>query len=405
MFPFDHAAATELVRASDEIAAAVSSQGVLRSAAAEHALQEFRGAYVGARKAEEERQRREAYAAWETRAAEREQRRRLDPAAALAAGVDEVVDRPPSDRPVVPPPIRAAFAPQSVARTSPVGSAGGGTTSADPEHLDVFVSQTRQADEALRSRLHDLMAAWGAFGNRCSWAPVESFSVLQGFRELLSICAADATWVEQISLAFAAAGGGALSTPVLDTVSTLARPLGGRRLLDSLAALSSAREGRDRVVEFVRNSAERLEIEGWWPRNGAAGPDVCGLGDGLTGASYSYDWWAPAGTEVEGDARKVADSWESLGMTGRVTDSTPRPPVYGAGGPVLRATFVTGAVEEMDMIGAEMPCVPGDVEALLFEDEAQRADGVVLPGDEGIVLQPRENQMMPTPDEGPDSAR
>jgi hypothetical protein len=323
VFPFDHAAATELVRASDEIAAAVSSQGVLRSAASEHALQEFRGAYVAvfrqvclcaaddrnrlsgelyrladtvrlvARKAEEGRQRREEYAAWETRAAEREQRRRLDPAAALAAGVDEVVDRPPSDRPVVPPPIRAAFAPQSVARTSPVGSAGGGTTSADPEHLDVFVSQTRQADEALRSRLHDLMAAWGAFGNRCSWAPVESFSVLQGFRELLSICAADATWVEQISLAFAAAGGGALSTPVLDTVSTLARPLGGRRLLDSLAALSSAREGRDRVVEFVRNSAERLEIEGWWPRNGAAGPDVCGLGDGLTGASYSHDGWAP----------------------------------------------------------------------------------------------------------------
>ncbi|PPH55070.1 hypothetical protein C5D25_16635 [Rathayibacter sp. AY1D7] len=150
----------------------------------------------------------------------------------------------------------------------------------------------------------------------------------------------------------------------------------------------SPREGRDRVVEFVRDSAGRLDVEGWWPRSGAARPDVCGPGDRVSGASYSYAWWAPAGTDVEGDARKVADYWESLGMTVRVTDSTPRPTVYGQGGPVLRASFVTGAVEEMYMIGAEMPCAPGDFESLLLEDEAQRAAGAVLPGDEGVVPKP-----------------
>ncbi|AND15592.1 hypothetical protein C5D18_05850 [Rathayibacter tritici] len=62
----------------------------------------------------------------------------------------------------------------------------------------------------------------------------------------------------------------------------------------------SPREGRDRVVEFVRDSAGRLDVEGWSPRTGEARPDECGLGDGVKGASYSYDLWAPAGTDVEG---------------------------------------------------------------------------------------------------------
>lgn len=55
----------------------------------------------------------------------------------------------------------------------------------------------------------------------------------------------------------------------------------------------SAREGRDRVVELVFNTAEQLEVIGWWPRNGAAWAQECtpessrGLGDATS--SYSYD--------------------------------------------------------------------------------------------------------------------
>ncbi|WP_181026435.1 hypothetical protein [Rathayibacter tritici] len=112
------------------------------------------------------------------------------------------------------------------------------------------------------------------------------------------------------------------------------------------------------------------------------------MGDGMKGASYSYDLWAPAGTDVEGDARKVAEFWESLGMTVRVTDTTPRPTVYGEGGPVLRASFDTGAVENQYNIGAVMPCSPGDAEQLLDDDNAQRDAGAVLPGDEGVVPKP-----------------
>ncbi|PPI75620.1 hypothetical protein C5E12_00795 [Rathayibacter rathayi] len=268
-FPFDDAAAAALADVAEQAALALSTQGLLRSAAMEWALREFRGVYselfrqvcfcetdnrnrlsgqlyeladlvrLVASCAARERQRREEYAAWEQRAAEREQRRRADPVAALAAGVDDVFDRPPSDQPIVPPPISAVFSPISLVHTSVGGQAVDGMTSADPEHLDVFVSEIRQADQALRWRLEEAMTAWGVFGNRCSWAPVESFSVLRGFRELLSIGADTASWVEQISLAFTAAGGGELSTPVLDVIGTLAKPLGGRSLLDSLSTLSA----------------------------------------------------------------------------------------------------------------------------------------------------------------------
>ncbi|PPG16685.1 hypothetical protein C5C74_11785 [Rathayibacter sp. AY1E8] len=363
LFSFDHAAAAELVRASDEAAEALASQGLLRSVAAEYALGEFRGAYAElfrrvcvcdrenrgrlsaelhefadtvrlvARKAEEERRRREEYAAWERRADEREQQRRLDPVAALAAGVEEVVDRPPSDRPVVPPPIRALFSPRSVPRTSPGGPAAGGTTSADPERLDVFVSQTRQADEAMRSRLQDLMAAWGAFGNRCSWAPVESFSVLRGFRELLSIGAADATWVEQISLAFTAAGGAALSVPVLDAVGTLARPRGGRSLLDSLAALSS--DDLATLLAASPDLAARLGrlaptlVNDWWrsldSTDGARfSPQQAALVAGLPGVIGNLEG-VPYRARVRANeralrARIVALRSEAAGLRGKAGD-------------------------------------------------------------------------------------
>ncbi|AND15595.1 hypothetical protein A6122_0435 [Rathayibacter tritici] len=84
-------------------------------------------------------------------------------------------------------------------------------------------------------------------------------------------------------------------------------------------------------------------------------------------------------------------------MTVRVTGPTLWPNVYGEGGPVLRASFHTGAVEDQYLIDAVMPCAPGDFESLLLEDNAQRAAGVVLPGDEGIAPQPRLGQPTSTP--------
>ncbi|CEA08788.1 hypothetical protein BN1051_02146 [Arthrobacter saudimassiliensis] len=153
----------------------------------------------------------------------------------------------------------------------------------------------------------------------------------------------------------------------------------------------SAREGRDRAVELVFNTAEQLDVTGWWPRNGVAWAQECtpksSRGLEHATASYSYDRWAPRGTDHIGDAKRVAEYWESLGMSVRIINPTTHPTVFGEGGPVARAEFDTYAADQSYMVGATAPCSPGDAFTLNEEDEAERDQGKVLPGDEGLVLQ------------------
>jgi hypothetical protein len=147
-----------------------------------------------------------------------------------------------------------------------------------------------------------------------------------------------------------------------------------------------AREGRDRVVELVINTTKQLDVTGWWPRNGVAWAQECSPGEGEEGASYGYDRWAPQGTAHIEDAKRVAEYWESLGMTVRTVNPTTHPTVFAEGGPVLRAEFDTDASDKSYSIGATAPCSPGDAVSLNDEDEAERNQGKVLPGDEGIVI-------------------
>jgi hypothetical protein len=148
----------------------------------------------------------------------------------------------------------------------------------------------------------------------------------------------------------------------------------------------SAREGRDRVVELVINTTKQLDVTGWWPRNGVAWAQECSLGTGGKGAGYGYDHWAPQGTNHIEDAKRVAEYWKSLGMTVRTVNPTTHPTVYGEGGPVLRASFDTDRLREYYDVGAVAPCSPGDAVTLDDEDETERKQGKVLPGDEGVVV-------------------
>jgi hypothetical protein len=164
----------------------------------------------------------------------------------------------------------------------------------------------------------------------------------------------------------------------------------------------SAREGRDRVVDFVINTTKQLDVTGWWPRNGVAGARECSLGNREEGASYGYDHWAPQGTEHIEDAKRVAEYWKSLGMTVRTVNATTHPTVFAEGGPVLRAEFDTDASDKSYSIGATAPCSPGDAWELNVEDQAERDQGKVLPGDEGVILKadPRDTSTTPTPPAG-----
>ena len=74
-------------------------------------------------------------------------------------------------------------------------------------------------------------------------------------------------------------------------------------------------------------------------------------------------------------------------MSVRTVNSTTHPTVFAEGGPVAGAVFDTDAPEKSYSIGATAPCSAGDAFTLNEEDEAERNQGKVLPGDEGLVLQ------------------
>jgi len=145
-----------------------------------------------------------------------------------------------------------------------------------------------------------------------------------------------------------------------------------------------AREGRDRVVKLVVDTAGLLGGEAWNARKGAAWAEGCSLGGEVKGAHYSFDLWAPRGERGIEDARRVAAYWKTLGMNVWVTD-TPYPTVFGEGGPALRASFMTGAPDNAYNVGAVAPCAPGDAFELNNRDDAARDRGHALPGDEFLV--------------------
>ncbi|AZZ55728.1 hypothetical protein C5E08_07395 [Rathayibacter iranicus] len=165
-------------------------------------------------------------------------------------------------------------------------------------------------------------------------------------------------------------------------------------------------ENRIALVQFVRDTAQQLDIDGWWPRNGSASPYDCTQANRDRGARYDFDLLAPRGPDERTDPTRaairehsadvVADYWRSLGMTVTILSTDARyPTVYADGGPVHRASFATDGPNDSYMVGATSYCQPGDVTSIRDNDDAKRAAGAVLPGDEGTIDRndPRRSEM------------
>lgn len=155
-------------------------------------------------------------------------------------------------------------------------------------------------------------------------------------------------------------------------------------------------EGRTTIVDIVVNTSQKLDVRGWWPRNGPAVPYTCTLPDKTQGASYDFHLWAPRERQGENeelraeqrerDAQVVADYWTELGMTTRIAATPTRfPTVYATGGPIGSASFDTGSAEHAYQMSARAQCSRGDVTDLFAEDATQRDIGISLPGDEGAL--------------------
>ena len=241
---FDDGAAGALVSAARRADRVLGEQGAGRRGAAETAAQEFRGGYAGLftaaceaeatdrgrlgrafdslaqqveqarQQAAEERARLADLDAWQSRDADRAERRDDDPVQWVATTVEDVLDPRPSAPPVQPPTISIAFS--AAQRDRLTVGVGSGTSSAVPGDLRIFADHARAADSAARAEVDLVADAWTRFVASCSWVATGGASFVDGARGYLDENDADAVWIGHVADAFEQAGGGTMTNRSLD---------------------------------------------------------------------------------------------------------------------------------------------------------------------------------------------
>ncbi|MDP9904707.1 alpha/beta hydrolase [Arthrobacter bambusae] len=266
---FDDGAADALISAADSADQALRSEGGMLGSAIDHAMEDFSGGYArlfveacraraddrgrlarvlaeladdvrdAKLKAQEEKSRQNDLDAWQQRTLVRGHDLLtgdlLHKSAALA-GV--IVDPMPSEMPVAAPTISAAFSARDRRRFAG-GSGDAAKSSADPEKLRGFASQSRGSNNTLSAEYSRVSTAWSRFTASCSWVRIDAVSFVSGFEQLLSENAKDADWMERTAAAFEKAGGGSLADTALNGILIqYASP--GQVSLTDIAALGAA---------------------------------------------------------------------------------------------------------------------------------------------------------------------
>ena len=121
-------------------------------------------------------------------------------------------------------------------------------------------------------------------------------------------------------------------------------------------------EARETLTSIIHETAEVLGTGGW---EDAGDPGVTSC-DGGDGVKWNYLYKAPRGdVDLMADAEKVADYWESLGMSVRI-NTEHDPVVFATGGPLQGVRFSTGPA--MYGIAGTSACVPGDANQIIDEE-------------------------------------
>ncbi|PYY51780.1 hypothetical protein [Curtobacterium sp. MCBD17_023] len=241
---FDDAAAGALIRAAQSADGAFTGQSGARRGAVETAMQEFRGGYAelfrtasvtessergrlaramddlaqqverAKQQAAEENRRLDEVRAWEGREADRDERRRTQPLGPVVSDIEELFDPRPSEPAVRPSTISVAFTASQRTRTSS-GNASG-TSSAKPDALRSFATQSRSCNTTMRQHLEEVADAWTRFTSSSSWVPVGGSGFLDNGSRFVDENEADVTWMEHVAAAFEHAGSGTLTNHALD---------------------------------------------------------------------------------------------------------------------------------------------------------------------------------------------
>ncbi|PZF15496.1 hypothetical protein DEJ25_01860 [Curtobacterium sp. MCPF17_011] len=242
---YDEASADALVRAASAAAEQLRGQGAGRRAAVELGTDDFDGAYAkrfeesarieaadrpklasvlddlgdqvndATAAAKRERERREDLAAWQVRQDERDRKAAEAPVSLFPTPQPPSFDFKPSETPIAPPSISAAFSARARTRTG--GGTPSGKSSADPDNLRSFARDYRALDRSTAEKQTTLLNAWHGFTGSCGWVRISSATFFIGFNRLLEENGEDSAWADRIADAFERAGGhGSLSNATLD---------------------------------------------------------------------------------------------------------------------------------------------------------------------------------------------
>lgn len=302
---FDQAVAERLISALASAEQRLNNQGQQRSSAVTVAMEDFSGGYArlferGADEeaadlaklestlvqlsrqvreaqlaAEEEKQRLDALEQWQVRLAGWESDAKSGNYASQSSYLGLMASQP-SQIPITPPRISADFQASERSRTADGGAST--VSSAKPDQLRSFVSTAETCHRIVSEELESVRSAWSSFRSACSWAPVDSFTLLTGFEQYALQGKLDAKWISQIADAFEVAGTGELSHAVLNLLGPAlqAPAISDAQLLKNLAAFDE-----DQLTRLMNSSpavANQLQlmdpktINTWWnqlPTNGA----------------------------------------------------------------------------------------------------------------------------------------
>ena len=231
---FNHAAASLLAQRCRTAASTIEGQAGDRAGWVSHGLTDFVGYYAQlfgqnasvqandatllasrlrevataadqlSEEATKEQQRRETARAWKQR---QEDRGFWDHVADWFTGGEDPPMGPPAEQ------LNLSYAQAPTGTRQPLGgSSGSGTSSARPEHLRSFATNSAGANEALAAHPGGLEEAYDSFIQGCGWGSLNAETVWTGFGKYLEANVNDVAWANAVAQAFEAAGGDGVVT-------------------------------------------------------------------------------------------------------------------------------------------------------------------------------------------------
>jgi hypothetical protein len=133
----------------------------------------------------------------------------------------------------------------------------------------------------------------------------------------------------------------------------------------------NADEARSTMQQFVRDTMSEAGGE-WTSVGGAPSPDPCGLEDGGSGVSFSWNQQAAGVADPESLVRRIEEYWKAKGLTnserqGQRGDGLTLYTVVGEGPPVQSISI--NASKHRTSIQVESLCGTGNVSDYVDRDE------------------------------------